>query len=175
MITKWFANDLYNSFKLVFVVRKSIYFDKWRVWLYEDILLRNWVFATNSYIFANQSRRLEIFQTVNSVWSNNLILKNQKFKPSDWKDIGIRKFENVAKTQFLSKYLLPNCMFYSSPKSQLNCKKAANKKSNSGLENKKSNSGVENKKSYSGLEKLNAKINTYPFVHLWPSNDYFDF
>ena len=33
--------------------------------------------------------------------SNNLSLKYQTFTPSGCKDIGIRKFEFVAKTQFL--------------------------------------------------------------------------
>ena len=39
-------------------------------------------------------------QTVNSVRSNNLSLKYQRFKPSDCEDIEIKKFEFVAKTQF---------------------------------------------------------------------------
>ena len=39
---------------------------------------------------------------MNSVRLNNLSLKNQRFTPSGWKTIGIRKFEFVAKTQFLS-------------------------------------------------------------------------
>ena len=38
---------------------------------------------------------------MNSVRSNNLSLKYQRFTPSDWKDIGIRKFDFVAKTQFI--------------------------------------------------------------------------
>ena len=42
------------------------------------------------------------FQTINSVRSINLSLKYQRFTPSDSKDIGIRKFELVANTQFLS-------------------------------------------------------------------------
>jgi len=32
-------------------------------------------------------------------------LKYQRFAPSGWKDIGIRRFEFVAKTQLLSKLL----------------------------------------------------------------------
>ena len=39
-------------------------------------------------------------QTVNSVRSNNLSLKYQRFKSSDCEDIEIKKFEFVAKTQF---------------------------------------------------------------------------
>ena len=42
-----------------------------------------------------------IFQTMNSVRSNYLSLKYQSYTPSGCKDIGIRKFESVAKTQFL--------------------------------------------------------------------------
>jgi len=38
---------------------------------------------------------------VNSVRSNNLSLKYLWFTPSGCKDIGFRKFETVAKTQFL--------------------------------------------------------------------------
>ena len=40
-------------------------------------------------------------QTINSVRSNNLSLKYQRFTRSGGEDIGIRKFEFVAKTQFL--------------------------------------------------------------------------
>ena len=43
---------------------------------------------------------------MNSVRSNNISLKYQRFKISGWRDIKIRKFELVAKTQFLCKYLL---------------------------------------------------------------------
>ena len=38
---------------------------------------------------------------MNSVTSNNVILKSQRFTHLNCKDIGIRKFEFVAKTQFL--------------------------------------------------------------------------
>ena len=38
---------------------------------------------------------------MNSVRSKNLSLKYQSFSPSSCKDIGIRKFEFVTKTQFL--------------------------------------------------------------------------
>ena len=39
---------------------------------------------------------------MNHVRPNSLSLKYQGFPPSDSQDIGIRKFEFVAKTQFLS-------------------------------------------------------------------------
>ena len=38
---------------------------------------------------------------MNSVGSNNLSLKCQRFTPTGCKDIGIKKFEFVAETQFL--------------------------------------------------------------------------
>ena len=42
-----------------------------------------------------------MFQTVNSVGPNNLSLKYQRFTSLDCKDIGIRQFEFVTKTQLL--------------------------------------------------------------------------
>ena len=42
-----------------------------------------------------------IFQTMNFVGSIRLSLKYQRFTPSDFEDIRIRKCEFVAKTQFL--------------------------------------------------------------------------
>ena len=46
-------------------------------------------------------RRPLIFQTINSARANNLSLKYLRFPPSGSIDIGIGKFEFVAKTQFL--------------------------------------------------------------------------
>ena len=40
---------------------------------------------------------------MNSFRSNNLSLKYKRFTPSDCNDIGTRKFNFVAKTQFLLK------------------------------------------------------------------------
>ena len=45
------------------------------------------------YIFATQCSRTLVLQTMNSVLSNNLSLKYQRFKPSGFKDIEIQKFE----------------------------------------------------------------------------------
>ena len=42
-----------------------------------------------------------IFQTMNSVRSNNISLKYQRFTTLDSKDIGIINSEFAAKTQFL--------------------------------------------------------------------------
>ena len=55
------------------------------------------------YILATQCRRPLIFQTINSVRPNNPSLKYQRFIPTGCRDIEIRKFEVVAKTQFLLK------------------------------------------------------------------------
>ena len=51
-----------------------------------------------SYILATQSRRT---LDINPVRSNNLSLKYQRFIPTGCRDIEIRKFVVVAKTQFL--------------------------------------------------------------------------
>ena len=56
---------------------------------------------SNTSIFATQCRRPQIFQTMNYVRSKSLSLKYQGFLPSDSRDIEIRKFKFVAKTQFL--------------------------------------------------------------------------
>ncbi len=45
---------------------------------------------SNPYIFVSQCRRPLIFQTMNSVRSNNLNFKYQKFIPSGFKYIGNR-------------------------------------------------------------------------------------
>ena len=55
------------------------------------------------FIFSIQYRKHYIFQTMNFVRSNYLSLKYQSYTPSGCKDIGIRKFEFVAITQFLLK------------------------------------------------------------------------
>ena len=43
---------------------------------------------------------------MNTVRSNNLSLKYQRFSSSGWNDIGIRKFDFVAKSQFLCNLLI---------------------------------------------------------------------
>jgi len=50
------------------------------------------------------SGRPYIFQTMKSVRSKYLSLKYQMFTPSGYKDIEIRKFEFVAKIQFLTRH-----------------------------------------------------------------------
>ena len=56
---------------------------------------------SNSYIFAKQCRRPKIFQTVNSVRSNDVSLTCQRCTPWGCKDIGIRKLDFVAKTMII--------------------------------------------------------------------------
>ena len=55
----------------------------------------------NTDIFATRCCRPLIFQTMFFVRSNNLSLKYQRFTPLGYKDIGLRTFKFVAKTQFL--------------------------------------------------------------------------
>ena len=68
-----------------------------------SVLQMNGVLATNSDFlipfFATQCCRPLVFQTMNSVRSNNLSLKYQRFSPSYNKNKGIRLFQNLAKTQ----------------------------------------------------------------------------
>ena len=53
---------------------------------------------------------------MNSVRSNNVSLKYQRFEPSGCKDIGFENFEFVAKTKFLySKHTFKTCLFFSIP------------------------------------------------------------
>ena len=54
------------------------------------------------YIFLIQCRRPLIFQIMISVRSNILSLKFPRFKPSGCRDIGIRTFKFLGKTQLLS-------------------------------------------------------------------------
>jgi len=50
---------------------------------------------SNPYIFATQCHSPYIFQTMNSVISNNLDFKYQRFTPSGCKDMGNRLFDFV--------------------------------------------------------------------------------
>ena len=64
------------------------------------------------YILATQCRRLQIFQTIISVRSNNLSLKYQRVKPTGCRDIEIRKFEVVAKPNSFSNLFEKTNVFY---------------------------------------------------------------
>jgi len=60
-------------------------------------LQRNWVLPqTLNFYSLHPCRRPWFFQTMNSVRSNSLSLKYQRFTSSGCKDKGIRKFEFVA-------------------------------------------------------------------------------
>ena len=63
------------------------------------------VFTTNSDFLIPISLKPNVVdnrnQTMQSVRLNNVSLKYQSFTSSGWKNIGIRKFEFVAKTQLV--------------------------------------------------------------------------
>ena len=69
--------------------------------LAKKLSLWNKLLFSIPYIFATLCGRPWIFQTLNSVKTSNLSLKNQWFTAIGCKDIGSRKFEFVATTQFL--------------------------------------------------------------------------
>ena len=56
---------------------------------------------SNYYIFTVQYRRPLIFQTLNSVRSNNFILKYQSFKPLGCNDIGIKSLSLRQKVNWV--------------------------------------------------------------------------
>ena len=78
----------------------SLFKDCWS----KELSLWHKLWFYNLYNFATQCRRPKIFQTMNSVRSDNLSLKYQRFILSGCQDIGVRKFEFVAKTHFLWPY-----------------------------------------------------------------------
>ena len=67
----------------------------------KELSFCNKLWFSNPYIFPTRCFSPLIFQTMNSIRSNILTLKYQRFTSSDWKDIRIRKYLCVAKTQFL--------------------------------------------------------------------------
>ena len=73
----------------------------WNKMSQKELSLCHELKISNTCIFATQCLRPWIFQTLNSVRSNSLSLKYQRFPPLDCQNIGIGKFEFVAKTQFL--------------------------------------------------------------------------
>ena len=56
---------------------------------------------SSPFIFAILNSRLLTCPTMSYIRSQSLSLKHKRFKPSSCKDIGIRKFELVTKSQFL--------------------------------------------------------------------------
>ena len=67
----------------------------------KELSLFHKLYFSKSYIFGFQCRRPQIFQTMNSVRSNNVSLKYHRFTTLCSKDIGIINSQFVAKTQFL--------------------------------------------------------------------------
>ena len=67
----------------------------------KELSLSRKLLFSNPNISATQCHRPQIFQITNFVRSINLSLKYQRFTRSGCEDTGIRKFEFVAKTQFL--------------------------------------------------------------------------
>ena len=67
----------------------------------KDLSLSHKLWFSNPYIWATQYCRPWIFQTMNSVRSNNIRLTCQRCTLQGFKDIGIRIFDFGAKTQFL--------------------------------------------------------------------------
>ena len=63
----------------------------------EELSLCNKLWFSNPYIFSTQCCRPLIFQTMNYVRLSNPSLKYQRFTPTGCRDIGIRKFDFVAK------------------------------------------------------------------------------
>ena len=59
------------------------------------------LWVSNFKIVATQCRRPLIFQTLKDIRSNNVSLKYQSFTSKGCKDIGFKKTEFLAKTQFL--------------------------------------------------------------------------
>ena len=51
-------------------------------------------------------RRSNTFQTMNSIRSNNIALKYKRFTPSGCEDVGIRKFEFVARVGKIKKRII---------------------------------------------------------------------
>ena len=92
-----------NEIDLFVFLKKTEYFQVW--FLYKSDLCistseRNWLFATNSDVQYLWNPMFDISNLY--FWSNKShSLKFQRFTTLESKDIGIRKSEFVAKTQFL--------------------------------------------------------------------------
>ena len=67
--------------------------------LWKELSFCHNLWFSNSYNLTTRFPRPLIFQTINSVRTNSLSLK---YQISGCLDIGVRKYEFVAKTQFLS-------------------------------------------------------------------------
>ena len=98
-IMNWYLDCDQNSDLLV-SSKLSHFIEKYCV--RKELTLCHKLWFSNPYIFGLQRRKPLIFQTY-IFWSNkSRSLKFQKFTTLESKDIGIRKSEFVAKSQFLS-------------------------------------------------------------------------
>ena len=70
-------------------------------WIAKELSLCHKLCFSKPYIFGFQCLRPLKFQTMNSVRSNNVSLKYQRFATLGSKDIGIINPDFMAKTQFL--------------------------------------------------------------------------
>ena len=106
----------YNPSEGLWMVKSSkICLKNWFSW--KELSFCHKLWFSNFNIVATQCGRPLIFQTMNSVRSNNVSLKYQRFTSSGCKDIGFTKTEFVAKTQFLWKSRkgngsLPQTLFF---------------------------------------------------------------
>ena len=111
------SNWIYNKALHSYIIVRGAFQGKTQ--FSSDIFIRNWVFGTNSDFIITISLQpnvvdLRYFKLwIIYVISNSLSLKYQEFPTFDSQDIGIRKFEFVAKTQFLcvSWFLGPLLLF----------------------------------------------------------------
>ena len=74
----------------------------------KELTLCHKLWFSNPYIFGFQRRKPLIFQTMTFDRSKNISLKYQRFTTLASKDIGIRKSEFVAKSQFLCSSVINN-------------------------------------------------------------------
>ena len=74
----------------------------------------------NHYIFPAQCRRPEIFQTINSNWTNYFSLKYQRFIPLSFKDKGIIA---MSLWQRLNSFMLCLCVYSTNSVLNLNYEK----------------------------------------------------
>ena len=101
VVNSWVLDQSGIYFKTKLELTSSVYFVMIWTSTTKELSLCHQLWFSNPYIFAAHCRRPQLFQTFNSVRSNTLNLKSIRFTSSVRKYIRIRKFELVAKNQFL--------------------------------------------------------------------------
>ena len=101
VVNSWVLDQSGIYFKTKLELTSSVYFVMIWTSTTKELSLCHQLWFSNPYIFAARCRRPQLFQTFNSVRSNTLNLKSKRFTSSVRKYIRIRKFELVAKNQFL--------------------------------------------------------------------------